>query len=47
MDELEYKYKNVKSNRLDRVIDAVGNAGVQDIDTQAAGNYVYNSIGNL
>ncbi|WP_028891552.1 RHS repeat domain-containing protein [Tenacibaculum sp. 47A_GOM-205m] len=47
MDELEYKYKNVKSNRLDRVIDAVGNAGVQDIDTQAAGNYVYNSIGQL
>ncbi|WP_420553527.1 RHS repeat domain-containing protein [Tenacibaculum aiptasiae] len=47
MDELSYTYKNGKSNRLDRVIDNVGNVGVQDIDTQEAGNYVYNNIGQL
>ncbi|WP_417800652.1 polymorphic toxin type 43 domain-containing protein [Tenacibaculum sp.] len=47
MDALTYEYKGVKSNKLDRVIDAKGNVGVQDIGTQNAGNYVYNSIGQL
>lgn len=47
MDALTYKYKNGKPNQLDRIIDTKGTVGVQDIGTQNAGNYVYNSIGQL
>ncbi|CAM1365467.1 hypothetical protein TSEDIMI_20187 [Tenacibaculum sediminilitoris] len=46
MDKLSYNYVKGK-NQLDYVVDAVGNAGVQDIDTQSAENYVYDSIGRL
>ncbi len=47
MDELAYTYKTDKPNQLDHVLDAIGDAGVEDIDTQSAGNYIYNSIGQL
>ncbi len=40
-------YKAGKPNQLDHVTDAVGDAGVQDLKNQAAGNYVYNSLGQL
>jgi hypothetical protein len=47
MDRLAYHYKT-GTNQLDYVYDTVpaGNYDV-DIDEQAAGNYVYDSIGNL
>ncbi|CAL2085980.1 RHS repeat-associated protein [Tenacibaculum sp. 190524A02b] len=47
MDELTYTYKEDKPNQLDYVKDDAGNVGVGDIGTQSAGNYVYNSIGQL
>ncbi|WP_348737397.1 RHS repeat-associated core domain-containing protein [Tenacibaculum sp. 190524A02b] len=47
MDELTYTYKEDKPNQLDFVKDDAGNVGVGDIGTQSAGNYVYNSIGQL
>ncbi|TCI93553.1 papain fold toxin domain-containing protein [Tenacibaculum sp. M341] len=47
MDDLEYKYKNTKPNQLDHIIDTEGYTGVQDIDNQNTGNYVYNEIGQL
>lgn len=46
-DNLSYSYKSLK-NQLDRVTDAAGpSSTVNDIGTQAAGNYNYNSIGQL
>ena len=47
MDELSYTYRQDKPNQLDHVTDAAGNAGVNDIDSQNSGNYVYNEIGQL
>ncbi|MDY7394237.1 RHS repeat-associated core domain-containing protein [Aureibaculum sp. 2210JD6-5] len=50
MDELTYHYKP-NLNQLDHVTDKVDEDGVttnaDDIKTQAANNYVYNSIGQL
>ncbi|MEE3999178.1 RHS repeat-associated core domain-containing protein [Tenacibaculum sp. FZY0031] len=46
MDKLSYNYLKGK-NQLDYITDALGNAGVNDIDTQSEGNYVYDSIGRL
>ncbi|UGU18129.1 hypothetical protein LS482_09640 [Sinomicrobium kalidii] len=48
MDKLSYTYKSGKPNRLDHVGDAAGTvAGADDIESQNAGNYVYNAIGQL
>ena len=47
MDKLTYNYTKELPNRLTHVDDAIGNAGVQDIDDQDVGNYIYNSIGQL
>ncbi len=48
MDELTYNYKADKPNQLSQVIDSVGDVdGADDIGSQAADNYVYNSIGQL
>ncbi|THU39401.1 hypothetical protein FAM09_12915 [Niastella caeni] len=47
MDSLTYKYV-MGTNRLDHVKDSVSAANYDvDIDNQTAGNYVYDSIGNL
>ena len=47
MDKLTYDYITNK-NQLDHVTDAVtGTTNANDIKTQAAGNYVYNEIGQL
>jgi len=47
MDNLTYHYKTDKKNQLTHVTDAAGNVGVDDIGSQATGNYTYNSIGQL
>lgn len=48
MDKLSYSYKSGKPNQLDRVSDAVGTvADTDDIESQASGNYMYNTIGQL
>ncbi len=49
MDSLEYHYKAGQSNRLDYLFDAVaGDPHTEDIEnTQSAGNYEYDEIGNL
>ena len=50
MDELTYHYKP-NLNQLDHVSDKVDRDGIttnaDDIKTQAANNYSYNSIGQL
>ena len=47
MDALSYNYKD-GTNQLDHVVDAVGTVeDAADIGSQTAGNYVYNSIGQL
>lgn len=46
-DNLIYNYKSLK-NQLDQVADAAGSSGnSNDIGSQSAGNYGYNSIGQL
>ncbi|AXP80827.1 tRNA3(Ser)-specific nuclease WapA precursor [Mariniflexile rhizosphaerae] len=48
MDNLSYVYDPVKPNQLAWVDDAAGDvANADDIGDQDAGNYVYNSIGQL
>ena len=49
MDSLGYHYKAGQSNRLDYLFDAVaGDPHTEDIEnTQSAGNYEYDEIGNL
>lgn len=56
MDKLSYSYKTKlnpvtgqqeRTNQLDQVADAVGNAGLGDLGNQNAGNYQYDEIGQL
>ncbi len=51
VDDLTYTPQNPNLNRLDRVVDAISagtSSYTNDInDTQIAGNYVYDNIGNL
>ncbi|WP_299313038.1 RHS repeat-associated core domain-containing protein [uncultured Aquimarina sp.] len=56
MDQLSYVYKTIpdpvtgelkRSNQLDHVNDAIGNAGFNDLDDQQANNYQYDAIGQL
>jgi len=48
MDQLEYAYDTEKPNQLKQVIDgARENTNADDIKTQQANNYIYNSIGQL
>lgn len=48
VDDLTYNYTNTGKNQLNSVSDTAGdNAAINDIDTQAAGNYVYDAIGQL
>jgi RHS repeat-associated protein len=47
MDNLTYHYKTDKKNQLTHVTDAAGNVGVNDIGSQGASNYTYNTIGQL
>ena len=46
MDRMTYTYKDTKPNQLDHVEDPI-NAGVNDMTSQEAGNYMYNTIGQL
>lgn len=46
MDNFTYNYNNL-TNQLNYVADSEGNVGAGDLDTQAADNYEYNSIGQL
>ena len=57
MDELGYKYGNTKrnpitnevskNNQLNHVIDAIGDAGFNDLASQSIDNYEYDEIGQL
>ncbi|WP_233592240.1 peptidoglycan DD-metalloendopeptidase family protein [Flavobacterium sp. RSP15] len=48
LDNLTYNYANTGKNQLNSVTDAVvSNLSTIDIDSQPAGNYVYDAIGQL
>ncbi|WP_234423203.1 RHS repeat-associated core domain-containing protein [Flavobacterium sp. RSP49] len=48
LDNLTYNYTNTGKNQLNSVTDAVvSNLSTTDIDSQPAGNYVYDTIGQL
>lgn len=48
VDNLTYNYTNTGKNQLNSVTEAAAvTADVADIETQAAGNYVYDAIGQL
>lgn len=48
MDNFTYHYRPDKPNQLDHVVDAVTDVtNAQDLKTQTANNYVYNTIGQL
>ena len=46
MDDFSYHYTS-GTNRLSHIDDAVSASLTDDLDDQAAGNYEYNSIGQL